>query len=186
MGQKASIVSRGNMSQKSISSFFSKAASKKTDEKTSKTDVSEENPAKTKACQDSSSATLTKKRVGVLTSDSDEDSKENSKDLANKVTETSKTSPAKIASEPEVPVLDEDGLPPLRKTARNPAFKRKADEDQDSTKKLKDNFNEGGSPIDKENEPEEVSKEKKCIASDEKKKIDKKVSPKRKKNVIES
>merc|ERR1712183_197930 len=94
-GQKASIVSRGNMSQKSISSFFSKAATKKTDEKKSAKDVPEENPAKTKACQDNSSATLTKKRVGVIDSDSDDDSKENSKVLANKAKEVSKDPPAK-------------------------------------------------------------------------------------------
>jgi len=93
-------------------SFFSKAATKKTDEKKSAKDVTEENPAKTKKCQDSSSTNLTKKRAGVIESDSDDDSKENSKVLANKA----KDSPAKKIVEPEQPVLDEDGLPPLRKT----------------------------------------------------------------------
>merc|ERR1712112_226845 len=82
---KASIVSRGKMSQKSISSFFYKAATKKTEEKKSAKVETEENqnPAKTKTFQDKSSPTLTKKRVGVIGSDSEDDSKENSKVLAN-------------------------------------------------------------------------------------------------------
>merc|ERR1719318_1546278 len=185
----ASIVSRGNMSQKSISSFFSKPATKKTAEKKSAKDDLEENPAKTKTCQDSSSATLTKKRVGVIDSDSDDDSKENSKVLANK------------AKEPEQPVLDEDGLPPLRKTARNPAFKRKSESGNEDSKKLKEDKE------DKDGEKEEVAaikeeeemevespvkkgskkaSKKKVIESDEENSPVKKPSPIKKKGVIES
>jgi len=185
------------MSQKSISSFFSKAATKKTDEKKSAKDVPEENPAKTKACQDNSSATLTKKRVGVIDSDSDDDSKENSKVLANKAKEVSKDSPAKKVPEPEQPVLDEDGLPPLRKTARNPAFKRKSDVDNDETdsKKLKEDKIE---EIEVKEEKEKVvkvessgkkvkgSKKKAVVESDEENSPVKKPSPKKKKGVIES
>ena len=59
---------------------------------------------------------FSKKRVGVIDSDSDDDSKENSKVLANKAKESSKESPAQKVSEPEQPALDKDGLPPLRKT----------------------------------------------------------------------
>merc|ERR1712086_504378 len=135
MGQKASIVSRGKMSQKSISSFFSKPAAKKTEEKNSAKDVPEENPAKTKACQDTSSATRTNKRAGVIDSDSEDESKENSKVLANKDKDASST---QKLPEVEQPALDKDGLPPLRKTARNPAFKRKSESANEDSKKLKE------------------------------------------------
>merc|ERR1711942_236770 len=133
---KASIVSRGKMSQKSISSFFSKAATKKTEEKKSaKVDTEEnQNPAKTKTFQDKSSPTLTKKRVGVIGSDSEDDSKENSKVLANKAKGTTTEVPndeKEKSTETEEAAVDADGLPPLRKTARNPAFKRKIEESND-------------------------------------------------------
>merc|ERR1719318_1283092 len=186
----ASIVSRGNMSQKSISSFFSKPATKKTAEKKSAKDDVEENPAKTKTCQDSSSATLTKKRVGVIDSDSDDDSKENSKVLANKT------------KEPEQPVLDEDGLPPLRKTARNPAFKRKSESGNEDSKKLKEDKDgekeevTAKNEVIKEEEEMEVespvkkvgkkASKKQVIESDEENSPVKKPSPKKKKGVIES
>merc|ERR1712066_1226084 len=107
------------MSQKSISSFFSKAATKKTEEKKSIKEEKEEkqNPAKTKACQDTSSATLSNKRVGVIGSDSEDDSKENSKVLANKAKDGAKEPTAEKSSESEGCGLDaEEGLPPLRKT----------------------------------------------------------------------
>jgi len=181
------------MSQKSISSFFSKPATKKTVEKKSAKDDQEENPAKTKTCQDSSSATLTKKRVGVIDSDSDDDSKENSKVLANK------------AKEPEQPVLDEDGLPPLRKTARNPAFKRKSESGNEDSKKLKEDKEDKDGEKDEVAAKKEVIKEeeemevespvkkgskkaskKKVIESDEENSPVKKPSPKKKKGVIES
>jgi len=178
------------MSQKSISSFFSKPATKKTVEKKSAKDDSEENPAKTKTCQDTSSATLTKKRVGVIDSDSDDDSKENSKVLANK------------AKEPEQPALDKDGLPPLRKTARNPAFKRKSESGNEDSKKLKEDKNGEKEEVAvkaevvKEEEEMEVEapvkkgsktkKKKAVIESDEESSPVKKPSPKKKKGVIES
>merc|ERR1712025_683463 len=42
------------------------------------------------------------------------------------------------STEPEEATVDADGLPPLRKTARNPAFKRKKEESNDDHKKLKE------------------------------------------------
>ena len=48
-----------SVTQNVCRSFFSKPATKKTVEKKSAKDDSEENPAKTKTCQDTSSATLT-------------------------------------------------------------------------------------------------------------------------------
>merc|ERR1711970_697401 len=156
---KASIVSRGKMSQKSISSFFSKPATKKVEEKkTTNVDTEEnQNPAKTKTSQDKSSATLTKKRVGVIGSDSEDDSKENSKVLANKAKDVSKEPTDEKNSESEVAALDSDGLPPLRKTARNPAFKRKSSEDfNDEKKKLKDDKDEEQKHEAKEEEKMEV------------------------------
>eukprot|EP00092_Neocalanus_flemingeri_P021031 GFUD01022785.1.p1 GENE.GFUD01022785.1~~GFUD01022785.1.p1 ORF type:complete len:1006 (-),score=309.99 GFUD01022785.1:132-3149(-) len=183
------------MSQKSISSFFSKAATKKTDEKKSAKDVPEENPAKTKTCQDNSSATLSKKRVGVIDSDSDDDSKENSKVLANKAKENSKDSPVKKVSEPEH-ILDKDGLPPLRKTARNPAFKRKSQDDNEESKKLKEDQTEVENEVIKEEEMEVESPVKKVMkgskkkavieSSDEENSPVKKASLTKKKGVIES
>jgi len=173
-------------------SFFSKAATKKTDEKKSAKDVTEENPAKTKKCQDSSSTNLTKKRAGVIESDSDDDSKENSKVLANKA----KDSPAKKIVEPEQPALDEDGLPPLRKTARNPAFKRKSEaNEKEDSKKLKEESVKDEVKEEEEMEVESVptkkvkniSKKKLAIESDEEENSPvKKPSPKKKKGVIES
>merc|ERR1711915_342124 len=127
MGQKASIVSRGNMSQKSISSFFARSAPKKPEEKKIKDDT-EENPAKTKACQDNSSSTLSAKHSGGNGTNSDEESKENSKVLANK-------------SDTEEQTLSKDGTPPLRKTARNPAFKRKSESTCDSNKRKEEDDN---------------------------------------------
>merc|ERR1712083_79389 len=120
-------VSRGKMSQKSISSFFSKAATKKVEEKKSTNVDNEENqnPAKTKTSQDKSSPTLAKKRVGVIGSDSEDDSKENSKVLANKAKDVSKEPIDEKKEDSEAAALDADGLPPLRKTVRNPAFKRR-------------------------------------------------------------
>merc|ERR1712153_41625 len=109
---------------------------KKTEEKKSAKDVPEENPAKTKACQDTSSATLTKKRAGVIDSDSEDECKENSKVLANKDKDASSTT--QKVPEVEQPALDKDGLPPLRKTARNPAFKRKSESANEESKKLKE------------------------------------------------
>merc|ERR1712241_1044224 len=103
MGQKASIGCRGNMAQKSIAAFFSKAPAKKSSPGGKEKDNVEEKeiPAKTKPFQDSnsgsisSSATPTTKSVEVI----DVEGKENSKALA------------------------ENETPPLRKTAVNPAFK---------------------------------------------------------------
>merc|ERR1711892_1119462 len=149
-------VSRGKMSQKSISSFFSKPAAKKTEEKKSAKDVPEENPAKTKACQDTSSATLTKKRAGVIDSDSDDECKENSKVLANKDKDASSTT--QKVPEVEQPALDKDGLPPLRKTARNPAFKRKSESANEESKKFKKESPKGN---------KKQSKKKAVIESDE-------------------
>merc|ERR1712083_1007287 len=131
-------------SQKSISSFFSKAATKKVEEKNSTNVDNEENqnPAKTKTSQDKSSPTLAKKRVGVIGSDSEDDSKENSKVLANKAKDVSKEATDEKNEDSEVSTLDADGLPPLRKTARNPAFKRKSSEESnEDKKKLKDDKN---------------------------------------------
>jgi len=183
------------MSQKSISSFFSKPATKKVEEKkTTNVDTEEnQNPAKTKTSQDKSSATLTKKRVGVIGSDSEDDSKENSKVLANKAKDVSKEPTDEKKSESEVAALDADGLPPLRKTARNPAFKRKSSEDSnDEKKKLKDDKDEEQKHEAKEEEKMEVEEmvEKKASknskdTSDEES-IIKKPSPKRKKAIIES
>merc|ERR1711972_958183 len=115
MGQKASIVSRGKMSQKSISSFFTKSVPKKLESKPEpKKDV--ENPAKTKACQDKSSLTEGKKSGCIL------DAKENNKDFANK----------EITSVQNDVSSNQADSPPHKKTARNPAFKRKKEEeDQD-------------------------------------------------------
>ena len=101
------------MSQKSISSFFSKApVNKKAEEKAAEVSSSqEENPAKTKACEGGgeSSPTLTKPDTG---------GKENSKSLANG------DGSAKI---------------PLRKTAVNPFFKKsKGGEDEKEESKSKD------------------------------------------------
>merc|ERR1711972_1318583 len=100
-------VSRGKMSQKSISSFFSKAATKKVEEKKSTNVDNEENqnPAKTKTSQDKSSPTLAKKRVGVIGSDSEDDSKV----LANKAKEISKEPTDEKNGDSEV-ALDADGL----------------------------------------------------------------------------
>merc|ERR1712109_365487 len=103
MGQKASIGCRGNMAQKSIAAFFSKAPAKKSSPGGKEKENVEEKeiPAKTKPFQDSnsgsssSSATPTTKSVEVI----DVEGKENSNALA------------------------ENETPPLRKTAVNPAFK---------------------------------------------------------------
>merc|ERR1712106_577119 len=187
---KASIVSRGKMSQKSISSFFSKPAAKKTEEKNSAKDVPEENPAKTKACQDTSSATRTNKRAGVIDSDSEDESKENSKVLANKDKDASST---QKVPEVEHPALDKDGLPPLRKTARNPAFKRKSESTNEDSKKLKEDKDEKVEELKEEKIKKESpkvnkkqSKKKAVIESDEESSPVKKPSPKKKKGVIES
>merc|ERR1712098_741529 len=178
MGQKASIVSRGKMSQKSISSFFSKAATKKTEEKKpAKVDTEEnQNPAKTKTFQDKSSPTLTKKRVGVIGSDSEDDSKENSKVLANKAKGTTDVpnDEKQKSTEPEEATVDTDGLPPLRKTARNPAFKRKIEESNDDHKKLKED-----TESDKEESKLEAGGKK--LSNKEKQKEDKKKKKKKKK-----
>merc|ERR1712223_2027960 len=93
----------GNMAQKSIAAFFSKAPVKKSSPGGKEKENVEEKeiPAKTKPFQDSnsgsssSSATPTTKSVEVI----DVEGKENSKTLA------------------------ENETPPLRKTAVNPAFK---------------------------------------------------------------
>merc|ERR1711892_1091870 len=184
-------VSRGKMSQKSISSFFSKPAAKKTEEKNSAKDVPEENPAKTKACQDTSSATRTKKRAGVIDSDSEDESKENSKVLANKDKDASSTT--QKVPEVEQPALDKDGLPPLRKTARNPAFKRKSESANEDSKKLKEDKDEKVEEVKEEKIKKESpkvnkkqSKKKAVVESDEENSPVKKPSPKKKKGVIES
>jgi len=177
------------MSQKSISSFFSKAATKKTEEKKSIKEDKEEkqNPAKTKACQDTGSATLANKRVGVIGSDSEDDSKENSKVLANKAKDGAKEPTAEKSSESEGCGLDAEGLPPLRKTARNPAFKRKGEETHDATKKLKeDEDNDKVEEKEEEGGSSEKRKAKKDLVEKEKSPSSKKPSPKKKKNVIES
>merc|ERR1712128_91095 len=191
MGQKASIVSRGKMSQKSISSFFSKPAAKKTEEKKSAKDVPEENPAKTKACQDTSSATLTKKRAGVIDSDSEDECKENSKVLANKDKDASSTT--QKVPEVEQPALDKDGLPPLRKTARNPAFKRKSESANEDSKKLKEDKDEKVEEVKEEKIKKESpkvnkkqSKKKAVIESDDDSPVKKTPTGRKKKAVIES
>jgi len=172
-------------------SFFSKPAAKKTEEKKSAKDVPEENPAKTKACQDTSSATRTKKRAGVIDSDSEDESKENSKVLANKDKDASSTT--QKVPEVEQPALDKDGLPPLRKTARNPAFKRKSESANEDSKKLKEDKDEKVEEVKEEKIKKESpkvnkkqSKKKAVIESDEESSPVKKPSPKKKKGVIES
>jgi len=147
------------MSQKSISSFFARSAQKKPEEKKIKDDT-EENPAKTKACQDNSSSTLSAKHSGGIGTNSDEESKENSKVLANK-------------SDTEEQALSKDGTPPLRKTARNPAFKRKSESTCDSNKRKKDDDKQKEeSKITTENKKDvmnETSQEEKSKASKEEK-----------------
>merc|ERR1712130_885535 len=140
--------------------------------------------------QDKSSPTLTKKRVGVIGSDSEDDSKENSKVLANKAKGTTTEVPndeKEKSTEPEEATVDAaDGLPPLRKTARNPAFKRKIEESNDDHKKLKED------PAVSEKEESKLEIGGKKLSNKEKQKENKdespikKPSPKRKKGVIES
>merc|ERR1711953_762258 len=103
---KASIVSRGKMSQKSISSFFSKAPVNKKDEKkvAEVNSVEEENPAKTKGCEESSSG---ESSASLTKPDTTGGGKENSKALANVEAEGSTK-------------------PPLRKTAINPFLLKKS------------------------------------------------------------
>jgi len=157
--QKASILLGGNMAQKSIASFFSKPAAKKPGGGGEKT--SEENPAKTK---DTGPSRSDKKKKRTISSDSEEEStkvedegKENSKNAANKDTkslsEDGSKNGANTTEAAGGPVeLDAEGLPPLRKTAVNPAFKRKGDDVKESPRKVvkKDDVKE---------EEEDVSKE---------------------------
>merc|ERR1712026_355345 len=125
----------GNMAQKSIAAFFSKAPAKKSSPGGKEKDNVEEKeiPAKTKPFQDSnsgsisSSATPTTKSVEVI----DVEGKENSKALA------------------------ENETPPLRKTAVNPAFKTqyKASQNDSRNKTEEENSNN--------TDQEEVSSKKK-------------------------
>merc|ERR1711878_192948 len=134
MGQKASIGCRGNMAQKSIAAFFSKAPAKKSSPGGKDKDNVEEKeiPAKTKPFRDSnsgsisSSATPTTKSVEVI----DVEGKENSKGLA------------------------ENETPPLRKTAVHPAFKTqyKASQNESRNKTEEENT--------KNTDQEEVSSKK--------------------------
>merc|ERR1712025_373940 len=89
------------------------------------------------------------------------------------------------STEPEEATVDADGLPPLRKTARNPAFKRKIEEPNDDHKKLKEDtvsekeeskLEAGGKKLSNKEKQKEVKDESPI----------KKPSPKRKKGVIES
>merc|ERR1711915_331205 len=151
-------VSRGNMSQKSISSFFARSVQKKPEEKKIKDDT-EENPAKTKACQDNSSSTLSAKHSGGIGTNSDEESKENSKVLANK-------------SDTEEQTLSKDGTPPLRKTARNPAFKRKSESTCDSNKRKKEDDNQNEeSKITTENKKDGINETSKASKEEKSKAI---------------
>jgi len=99
--------------------------------------------------------------------------------------------PPKKIVEPVQPLFDEDGLPPLRKTARNPAFKRKSEAvDSEDSKKLKEESAKDEEEMEVEPVPakkvEKESKKKIEIESDEETPLVKKPSPKKKKGVIES
>merc|ERR1711973_741847 len=143
--QKASISKGGKMSQKSIASFFGKPASKKAEGGDKRKVV--ENGAKTKKDTTSGSVeNATKKsqedKKKKATHEEEDASKENSKNGAN----TKSGSGSAAAAGGPLP-LDAEGLPPLRKTAVNPAFKRKTESETEepssnnkvlSTRKRKD------------------------------------------------
>merc|ERR1712156_1226301 len=126
---------RGNMAQKSIAAFFSKAPAKKSSPGVKEKENNEEKeiPAKTKPFQDSnsgsssSSATPTTKSVEVI----DVEGKENSKALA------------------------ENETPPLRKTAVNPAFKTQYKASQNDSRNQTEEENSN-----KNTDQEEVSSKK--------------------------
>merc|ERR1712037_262316 len=135
MGQKASISEGGKMSQKSIASFFGKPASKKVVEG-EKGGEGVENGAKTKkdtAASGNANDGAKKIQDDVKQTRVEEEAgKENSKNGAN----TGGVAAAAATNGGPLP-LDAEGLPPLRKTAVNPAFKRKSSsEDAGSLKKL--------------------------------------------------
>merc|ERR1712037_396061 len=126
MGQKASISEGGKMSQKSIASFFGKPASKKVVEG-EKGGKGVENGAKTKkdtAASGNANDGAKKIQDDVKHTSVEEAGKENSKNGAN----TGGGAAAAATNGGPLP-LDAEGLPPLRKTAMNPAFKRKSSSD---------------------------------------------------------
>merc|ERR1712010_371591 len=122
------------MSQKSIASFFGKPASKKV-VGGEKREGEVENGAKTKkdtATSGNANDGAKKSQDDVKHSSVEEAGKENSKNGAN----TGGGAAAAATNGGPLP-LDAEGLPPLRKTAVNPAFKRKSSsEDSGSSKKL--------------------------------------------------
>merc|ERR1711915_115260 len=118
--------------------------------------------------------TLSAKHSGGNGTNSDEESKENSKVLANK-------------SDTEEQTLSKDGTPPLRKTARNPAFKRKSESTCGSNKRKKEDDNQNEEcKITTENKKDvmnETSQEEKSKASkEEKSKASKEEKSKKKKS----
>jgi len=171
------------MSQKSITSFFSKGAGKKEEtKKQPKTTELDENPAKTKDIEDNTaSSPLSKKKIGVINSDSEDESKENKKDSANGTVVQ--------------PVLDSKSLPPLRKTATNPAFKRKSSETgSEVSKRVKEEIESDDisskenslikSENSKKSSPVKVSKNSKKVESDDDSPVKRKSI--KKKKVVES
>merc|ERR1712012_1522023 len=98
----------GNMAQKSISSFFSKAPAKKAPplkEEKEKAGEEKEIPAKTKPFQDSNSSSTSSQGSATLTAKS--------------------TEIIDVESKENIEILSNDATPPLRKTVINPAFKSK-------------------------------------------------------------
>merc|ERR1712079_697370 len=169
MGQKASIVSRGNMSQKSISSSFSRTpAVKKVDKKEGEvSSEAKENPAKTKTCQDTgeSSATSTQAPKPEIT----DGEKENCKSLANG---------------------EESSDPPLRKTAVNPFFMSKSKTGAETAETTEENEiktkTESRTPKPKKKKKKKKKKTKRKISSSDEDNSPVKKSTKKRKGVIES
>jgi len=162
------------MSQKSIASFFGKPASKKAEGGDKRKVV--ENGAKTK--KDTASGSVenaTKKsqedKKKKATHEEEDASKENSKNGAN----TKSGSGSAAAAGGPLP-LDAEGLPPLRKTAVNPAFKRKKEsetEEPSSNNKVLKTEDLKGKENDEKEKSAEVSARKEPKKNEEKSKLKK-------------
>ena len=121
-GWVRSLLGRGRMSQKSITSFFGKSASKKVEGWEKCEGV--EKDAKTKkdtAASGNANHGAKKSQDDIKQYGVEEAEKENSKNGANV-----QGSVAAAASNGGPLPLDAEGVPPLRKTAVNPVFKRKS------------------------------------------------------------